>query len=189
MVNIFKGIVLRPESTVETYMGSGEGTWGGPGGFGVSSGWLGPGMYSVTIRVGGPGGYYQQWSDYGPWKENFGKWMDNFDNWMDRFMGGMGNWMDRMGDWMGDMGNWMGGMGNWMGQFMGGPFPLVALWVDLVVLPDTDPMVAQAEDQPVGRIAVVAVELRSSPVDQMLKTIRIQDTYHEEPMNRLNLFS
>ena len=89
MVNLSKGIALRPEGEVETYMGGGEGTWGGPGGFGVSSRWLGPGMYSVTIRVGGPGGYYQQWSDYGPWKENFGKWMDNFDNWMDRFMGGL----------------------------------------------------------------------------------------------------
>ena len=64
---------------------------------------------------------------------------------------------------------------------------LVALLVDLVVLADTDPMVVQAEDQRVGRIVVVAVELRSSPVDQMLTTIRTQDTYHEEPINRLSV--
>ena len=115
----FWGIALRPEGGFE----GDEGSWGGPGGSGVSSIWVGPGVYTVTIRVGGPRGYYQEWSDYGPWKENFGKWMDNFGGWMDRFMGGMGNWMDRMGDWMGDMGNWMGGMGNWMGTFMGGPFP------------------------------------------------------------------
>ena len=122
-------------------MGGGEGAFGGPGGVGVTSVWAGPGVYTVTFRVGGPGGYYQQWSDYGPWKENFGKWMDNFGGWMDRYMGGMGKWMDNfmggmgnwmdgmgdwmddMGDWMGGMGDWMGGMGSWMGRSINGRFP------------------------------------------------------------------